>query len=98
MRPYFQNSTVCVKSFYCIPLVKIKMIIYLFSVAVFKFRLKERGFFVPCVTRVGALASSNSVHSTIMSSIPPPFDWSKWLECNWCTLEGIEKLRRLIIT
>ena len=31
-----------------------------------------------------------------MSLIPPPFDWSKWLEYNWCTVEGIEKLRRLI--
>ena len=29
---------------------KSKMIIYLFSVAIFKFCLKERGFIVPCVT------------------------------------------------
>jgi len=31
-----------------------------------------------------------------MSSIPPPFDWSKLLKYNWCTVEGMEKLRRLI--
>ena len=31
-----------------------------------------------------------------MSTIPPPFDWSKRLEYNWCTVEGIEKLWRLI--
>ena len=31
-----------------------------------------------------------------MSSIPPPFDWSRRLKYNWCTIEGIEKLRRLV--
>jgi superfamily II DNA helicase RecQ len=31
-----------------------------------------------------------------MSSIPLPFDWSKWLEYNWCTVEGIERLQRLV--
>jgi hypothetical protein len=28
------------------------MIIYLFSVAIFKFCLKERGFIVPCVMKI----------------------------------------------
>jgi len=31
-----------------------------------------------------------------MSTIPPPFDWSKWLEYNWCSVEGIEKLWHLV--
>ena len=31
-----------------------------------------------------------------MSSIPPPFDWSKLLKYNWCTVEGMEKLWRLV--
>ena len=28
-----------------------------------------------------------------MSAIPPPFNWSKRLEYNWYSMEGIEKLR-----
>ena len=31
-----------------------------------------------------------------MSSIVPPFDWSKRLQYNWYSVEGIEKLRRLV--
>jgi len=31
-----------------------------------------------------------------MSAIPPPFDWSKQLEYNWYSVEGIEKLCLLV--
>ena len=31
-----------------------------------------------------------------MSSITPPFDWSKQLQYNWYSVEGIEKLWRLV--
>jgi hypothetical protein len=41
------------------------MIIYLFSVAIFKFCLKERGFFVPCVRKMQPSATSNPSLSLI---------------------------------
>ena len=31
-----------------------------------------------------------------MSAVPPPFNWSKRLEYNWYSVEGLEKLRRLV--
>jgi superfamily II DNA helicase RecQ len=31
-----------------------------------------------------------------MSTILPPFDWSKRLKYNWYSVEGIEKLRHLM--
>ena len=36
------------------------------------------------------------IHCITMSSIPLPFNWSKQLEYNWCTVEGIEKLWHLV--
>jgi hypothetical protein len=38
------------------------------------------------------------LYYVLMPTIPPPFNWSKRLEYNWCSVDvkGIEKLRRLV--